>query len=121
MKKKQKSKQQQKVAAGSGGGQPAAVAAEPDVVHGAEPQRDGVARGPVALARRLQPPRLHHRRAARRHPRLLHDPLHRRGRLRPRLQGLRRRQDQAGARRAARRRQAARPRGRPRTHRMAGN
>jgi hypothetical protein len=94
-------------------------AAEPDVLLGAE--RDGVAGGPVAVAGGVQPARFHHRRPASHHQGLLHDQLHRRGRIRPRLQGTRRRQPQAGAASAARRRQAARPRGRTGTHRMAGN
>jgi hypothetical protein len=76
-------------------------AAEPDVLLGAE--RDGVAGGPVAVAGGVQPARFHHRRPASHHQGLLHDQLHRRGRIRPRLQGTRRRQPQAGAVQAIRR------------------
>ena len=49
------------------------IAARPDVGIGPElERRDGVGRGPVSIAARLQPARLHHGRAARRYQGLLH-------------------------------------------------
>lgn len=60
-----------------------------------------LAGGPVVDARGVEPARLHHRGAESRHQELLHDQLHRIGRVRPGLQGIHRRQAAAGAQGAA--------------------
>jgi len=83
-----------------------------------------VAAGPVAEAGDHQAARLHAGRAQGRHQELLRRQLPRRGRLRPRLQGLRRRPPPPGPPRdPARRRQVPRPRERrrPGAPRVAGN
>jgi hypothetical protein len=81
-----------------------------------------VAAGPVAEAGDHQAARLHAGRAQGGHQELLHHQLPRRGRVRPRLQGLRRRSPPPGARAAARCRQVPRPRERrrPGAPRVAG-
>lgn len=81
-----------------------------DVVHEPELVRDSVAGGPLADAVRLQPPCLHLRRAPHRHGELLTRQLPRLRRVRPGLQGRRRRQAPPRAHRTGRGREVPRPR-----------
>ncbi|CAN6226076.1 unnamed protein product, partial [Urochloa humidicola] len=86
------------------------------VVHG--PERGGGA-GPVGVAGGVEPARVQRGRAQGRHQGLRLRQLPRRGRLRTRLQGLRRRRRQEGAQAAGHRRQAVGPRGGSGTQRVA--